>query len=161
MPCHLFRMIIETSGNIKNGVSIIVDKGVCVLQGEAHGSGVSAGPLAEGPPRPTQKPPLQSVFLYGQAQRVPDAEGGEARPGAHKASGSLLPVTRGVPQRPTPQVCPAGVAPHFDHVMRLNELPSVFIHWRVHVCVLNSPLFSIKTCQGGNDSIRPHQPLLP
>lgn len=57
-------MIIETSGNIKNVVSIIVDKGVCVLQGEAHGSGVSAEPLAEGPSRLTQGPPVQGVFLY-------------------------------------------------------------------------------------------------
>lgn len=94
MSCHLFRVIIETSGNIKIVVGIIVDEGVCVLQGEAHGSRVSAEPLAEGPARLPQGPPVQSVFLYRQAERVPDTEGGEARPGAHEASGSLLPVTR-------------------------------------------------------------------
>lgn len=99
-------MIIETSGNINNAVGIMVNKGVCVLQGEAHGSGVSAEPLAEGPSRLTQRPPVQSVFLYRQAQRVPGAEGGEARPGPHKAPGSLLPVTRSVSQLLTHQMCP-------------------------------------------------------
>lgn len=104
-------MIIEMCGNIQKVVSIMVDKGVCVLQGEAHGRGVSAEPLAEGPSRPTQRPPVQSVFLYRQAQRVPDAEGGEARPGPHKASGSLLPVRRSLSQLLTRQMCPLSVAP--------------------------------------------------
>lgn len=64
----------------------------CVLQGEAHGSRVSAEPLAAGPSCLAQRPPVQSVFLSRQAERVPDSEGGEAGPGPHQDPGSLLPV---------------------------------------------------------------------
>lgn len=104
-------MIIETPGSITNVFGIVLDEGVCVLQGEAHGSRVSAEPLAEGPSRLAQRPPVQGVFLYRQAQRIPDAEGGEARPGPHKASGSLLPVTRSVSHPLTHQMPPLSVAP--------------------------------------------------
>lgn len=59
------------------------------MQGPTHRSRVSAEPLAAGPSRLAQRPPLQSVFLHGQAQRIPQAEGGETRPGPHQAPASL------------------------------------------------------------------------
>lgn len=65
----------------------------CDLQGEAHGSRVSAEPLAASTSHLAQRAPVQSVFLYRQAQRVPYTEGGEARAGPHEASGSLLLMT--------------------------------------------------------------------
>lgn len=59
------------------------------MQGPTHRSRVSAEPVAASPSRLAQRPPLQSVFLCGQAQRIPQAEGGETRPGPHQAPASL------------------------------------------------------------------------
>lgn len=59
------------------------------LQGPAHCSRVSAEPLAESASRFAQRPPLQSVFLHGQAEGVPQAEGGETRSGPHQAPAPL------------------------------------------------------------------------
>lgn len=59
------------------------------MQGPTHRSRVPAEPLAASPSHLAQRPLLQSVFLHGQAQRVPQAEGGETRPGPHQAPASL------------------------------------------------------------------------
>lgn len=64
------------------------------LQGPAHRSRVSAEPLAESASRFAQRPPLQSVFLHGQAEGVPQAEGGEARSGPHQAPAPLPAVAQ-------------------------------------------------------------------
>lgn len=67
---------------------------VTPLQEPAHRSRVSAESLAESASRFAQRPPLQSVFLHGQVEGVPQAEGGETRPGPHQAPAPLPAVAQ-------------------------------------------------------------------
>lgn len=102
------------------------------LQGPAHSSRVSAESLAESASRFAQRPPLQSVFLHGQAEGVPQAEGGETRPGPHKAPAPLPAVAHRRLSAKTvslQQKKPFQTLQFLDIVMRLNEFESLLIHY--------------------------------
>lgn len=100
-------------------------------QGPAHRSRVSAESLAESTSGFAPRPPLQSVFLHGKAEGVPQAKGGETRPGPHEAPAPLPAVAQRRRAAKNVLLQPKRnfqTLRFLDILMRLNEYKSLLIY---------------------------------